>query len=205
MKHTNVDEELRGRAALSAVGALSAEEQLALDEHMAGGCEVCAAQLREFEEVCACLALTVSPVEPPAWVRAKLLARIAGDSSSAFHTSSDAPSRFKEFLTIRADEGEWEETSEGVFVKQLFEDRAKGTATSLIRMRPGAQAPSHRHLGVEECIVLEGDFHVNGEVIGPGGYHLAGAGTIHETPYTVNGTLLLIVGPREGYEVVAAR
>ena len=108
----------------------------------------------------------------------------------------------KGFFSMRANEGEWRELSEGLLEKQLFVDQRKGTVTTLIKLLPGVKLPDHRHLGVEECLVLEGDFHVNDEVFGPGDYRCAMTDSIDQTPYSVNGALLLIVA-QHGYEVLA--
>jgi anti-sigma factor ChrR (cupin superfamily) len=95
--------------------------------------------------------------------------------------------------SLRANEGKWTETAQGVFEKRLFSDEHRGTVTTLIKVMPGIKLPSHRHMGLEECLVIEGDFHVGSEEFGPGDYRCAMAGTIDETPFSINGALLLIV------------
>ncbi|HEY9231113.1 MAG TPA: cupin domain-containing protein, partial [Blastocatellia bacterium] len=70
-----------------------------------------------------------------------------------------------------------------------------GTFTSLVKMLPGSTGTLHRHPGIEECIILEGDFHVAGSRLGPGDYHIAGTGSIHDKPYSIDGALLVIIGP----------
>ena len=93
---------------------------------------------------------------------------------------------------------------EGVLLKKLYVDQASGIATSLVRMQPGTALPVHQHLGVEQFLVIEGDCNVAGKTLGPGDYHRAASGSIHETTYTVEGTLFLLVAP-ERYEVLDAR
>jgi anti-sigma factor ChrR (cupin superfamily) len=87
--------------------------------------------------------------------------------------------------------------SEGVFVKQLYVDDEKRTVTSLYKMEPGAQAPRHIHSGAEECFVIEGDFHINDLKLGPGDYHRAEPGSLHQKIYTEKGNLLLIIAPQD--------
>ena len=77
-------------------------------------------------------------------------------------------------------------------------------ATSLVRMLPGTALPVHQHIGVEQFFVIEGDCHVAGQKLTPGDYHRAEAGSIHESTYTVDGTLFLLIAP-ERYEVLDAR
>jgi anti-sigma factor ChrR (cupin superfamily) len=198
-------DEIKERISLYTLGALSSAESLSLEKHIAEGCRECRDELRAFEDACALIALSAPRVEPAAEVRERLFARLAEEKKSGqleAAPSLDNPGRF---LTVHAEEGGWQETSSGVFVKQLYVDRKKGTVTSLFKMLPGSHAPVHRHLGVEECIVLEGDFHVNDQTLGPGDYHRAEAGSVHQTLYTEKGNLLLIISPQEGFEEVQSR
>ena len=48
MRHTTTDEETSARAALCALGALDEREARDFEEHVAAGCDLCAAELREF-------------------------------------------------------------------------------------------------------------------------------------------------------------
>ena len=152
MSHTTIDEEAAGRAALYALGALDSEEAREFEEHLARGCEACAAELREFETVAADLGLAAPEAEPPSGVRARLLAHASEDRGGG--VSGVAPG----FLVVRAGEGRWLPTDDaGVSFKLLFSDRERGTITTLVRMEAGSRIRSHRHLGVEQCLVLEGD------------------------------------------------
>ena len=200
MKHAVASDELRERASMYALGALSQHEARAFDEHLGEGCEVCREEFSSFQAVVDSLALGRVGVEPPREARVKLLARLALEGSPQQRRASSGRKHIlEEFLTIRAHEGEWVQQGEGVFVKRLFSDETRGTVTSLYRLMPGTRCAGHRHLGVEECMVLEGDFHVNDEVLGPGDYHCALPGSVDETLFTVGGTTILIVGA-EKYE-----
>ena len=68
-------------------------------------------------------------------------------------------------------------------------------------MLPGVALPPHKHLGDEQFYVLEGDCHVRGARLGPGDFHYAAAGSIHESTYTVEGTTFLLIAPA-GYEIL---
>ena len=187
MKHALAEDEMRLRAALYALGTLTRDEARAFEEHIAEGCAECEAELRASESIAERLAFGAAGEDPPAHLAESLSSLLAAEA---------APSRkaaLSQFVSLRANEGEWIQPCEGMLVKQLFVDEAKGTVTSLYKLLPGTQAASHRHSGVEECLVLEGDFHVNGEVFGPGDYRSCMPGTIDESPFTIGGTLLLIV------------
>lgn len=194
--HFFSDEETKEWASLYALGALSQAEARAFEEHMAEGCTACSAQLRGFEEVTSALSLGCAEAAPPARVREQLLSLIADDARSKSQTLRAAP---LPFLTLRADEGQWYEVSEGITVKELFVDPQTGMVTSLFKMQPGARVPLHRHRGIEQCYIVEGDFHADNQALGAGDFHCAPAGSVHEPVYTTNGALLLIVAP-ESYE-----
>lgn len=104
------------------------------------------------------------------------------------------------FLTLRANEGEWYEASAGILVKRLFLDKKSGAVTSLFKFAPGVRVPRHHHSGVEQCLVLEGDFQVNNEKFGPGDFSCAMPGSVHESIYSEGGALVLIVA-HEAYQM----
>jgi anti-sigma factor ChrR (cupin superfamily) len=197
MKHVLSEIELQERAFLSAIGALSAEEQLAFERHLAEGCEFCAAELAAQQEICVHLAFAAPVIEPSATVKDKLMKRIAKEKQANSQKQVETVGETAKFFTLYAAEGAWQMLSEGVFVKQLYVDREKQTVTSLYKMEPGAQAPRHIHSGVEECFVIEGDFHINDLKLGPGDYHRAEPGSLHQKIYTEKGNLLLIIAPQD--------
>jgi anti-sigma-K factor RskA len=76
LKHENVTEEIQETASLYALGALSQHEARAFEFHMDEGCEVCARELLRFERVLAGLGMGAPEVEPPAYLRDRLAARL---------------------------------------------------------------------------------------------------------------------------------
>lgn len=191
MRHLSAEAEIQERAALYALGALSHLEARAFEIHLEDGCEVCARELGPFETVVGALGLAAPEAKPPERARLELLARI----------TKEAPIRSPQFLSVRADEGEWSKVSEGIEMKVLSVGNVGGTATSLVRMGAGTRLPMHRHRGVEQFYVLEGDCNVHGRILGPGDYHRAESGSIHRETFTVKGTLFLLVAPMD-YEVL---
>jgi anti-sigma factor ChrR (cupin superfamily) len=197
MSHTTVDEEAAGRAALYALGALEGDEAREFEEHLAAGCAACEAELREFETVAGDLGLAAREAEPPAGVRARLLALVSEDKGGE-SGAGVAPG----FLVVRAGEGRWRPTDDaGVSFKLLFSDRERGTVTTLVRMEPGSRIRSHRHLGVEQCLVLEGDVRSGSIGMKAGDFNCSLPGSVHEELVSDGGALLLIVSP-EHYEPV---
>ena len=52
--------------------------------------------------------------------------------------------------------------------------------------------PSHRHAGVEEILLLEGDLHVHGVVMRAGDYCRAEPDSMHEVTFSESGCMLLL-------------
>ena len=217
MSHTTIDEEQAGRAALYALGALEGDEAREFEEHLLAGCEACAAELREFEAVSDDLALAAPEAEPPAGVRARLLALVSEEGGES--GAGDGPNLLKEpargglplglspdaapgFLVVRSGDGKWRPTDDaGVTFKLLFADGERGTVTTLVRMEPGSRIRSHRHLGVEQCLVLEGDVRSGHVGMTAGDFNCSMPGSVHEELVTDGGALLLLVSP-ERYEPI---
>jgi anti-sigma-K factor RskA len=76
-------DEVREKAALYALGALSQLEARGFEVHLREGCEVCQSELLEFEEVVGVLGLDAPEASPPAELRSRLLSRIASEPQEA--------------------------------------------------------------------------------------------------------------------------
>ena len=196
--HRFSDEEMTERASLYALGALSLWEARAFEEHLAEGCELCAAELQSFEVVTLALGREAAEADPPARIREKLLSLVAAETPTPSTNLRAVP---PPLMTLRADEGKWHEVSKGVMVKQLFFDPQSGMVTSLFKMKPGTRIPLHHHKGIEQCYVVEGDFHADDKSLCAGDFHVAQPGSTHEPVYTIDGALLLIVAPQD-YDVL---
>lgn len=217
MMHTATDEELAGQAALYALGALDAEEARAFEAHLEAGCAACAAEVEGFAAAVGELAHAAPPAEPPASVRERLLALVAEGEDGADggtgtqrrggsrgEPESRQPGPPAGFFILRAGEGEWLPTEdEGVSYKMLYADRERGTVTSLVRMEPGARIPRHRHLGVEQCLVIEGDVRSGHHRMGAGDFNCSLPDSVHDELTSDGGALLLFVAPA-AYEPLVA-
>jgi anti-sigma factor ChrR (cupin superfamily) len=71
-------------------------------------------------------------------------------------------------------------------------------------MEPGARIPAHRHLGVEQCLLLEGDLRAGQLEMSAGDFNCSLPGSVHEDLTTEGGALFLIVAP-ERYETLGPR
>lgn len=197
---------------LSALGVLESQDRERLARHLADGCAECEARLHECREIAADLAEeAAAPLAPRAAVRRELFARIdaAETDSSSREAECEAATHggqqpWKDwsrndaadaagFFFKKFDEGAWEPTGvEGIEVRSLFVDPANNRMTALFRMAPGTSYIPHRHDGVEECYVVEGDLRVGDVVMRAGDYQHAAEGSIHGEQSTENGCVLLI-------------
>jgi anti-sigma factor ChrR (cupin superfamily) len=180
-------------APLYCLGTLDAHEMQQFEAHLATGCDVCAAEVRSFDPVRVSLAACPTEAAPSPAIRARLVDFLHAAAQPAAGATTTRSVVAPEMLKVRAHEGEWHELAPGVTRKFLFADSQRGTVTSLIKLRPGAQIPTHHHTGVEECLIVEGDMCSGDEVFNAGDYVCAPADSVHEHLYTVNGALLFIV------------
>ncbi len=95
-------------------------------------------------------------------------------------------------ITIKADAGDWWPLTDKIDVKALHNDQISGLTTSLWRLQPGAELPSHLHKVDEECLVLEGEFFIGGHRLRAGDFHLANKGCSHPHSSSPTGGLLMI-------------
>ena len=87
----------------------------------------------------------------------------------------------------------WQPFGDGVQIKVLHENQ--GILSYLLKLVPGARLEAHRHPADEECLVLEGVLKVGSQIeVGPGGYHLARAGSLHASITTDTGATIFLRG-----------
>ena len=195
------NENIELRAALNALGTLTLNEVRTFEEDLTVLDKASQAEFEEFDSVANLLAFGAGEAEPSADVWGRLCAVMdaepnaqvvkaekAQSTNSTLQESASSP-----LLTIRRDEGEWQPVSEGIFAKTLFENLEKGTTTYMVKFMPGAKTPLHRHPGLEECTIVEGDFQVDGKDLRAGDYHCAMPGSVHDRPYSIGGAMVLIV------------
>ena len=196
-----------GSASLAVLGALGEDDVTRLREHIADGCPECATEIRDARLTTARLDLrTIGEGEaPPASLRARVLdavrpAQTHDDSVQTWRRWMDTAARSGApgLSTLRRDEGQWEATSvPGIDVKPLGVDAERRYVTMLVRMAAGSAYVPHRHAGLEECFVLEGDLRVAGEHLHAGDYQRADTASLHGVQSTDEGCTLLIVSSQD--------
>jgi len=94
---------------------------------------------------------------------------------------------------VSAERCDWEPGgSEGMWVKRLYEDEARGERTWLFRMDAGACSPPHSHDAFEQVFVLEGSFFDGDRLISDGEFCARAPGAVHSAT-TDTGALMVVV------------
>jgi anti-sigma factor ChrR (cupin superfamily) len=153
-------------------------------------------EVASFADTAAAFAVASSPrVKPSVEQRARILACIAAMPQlhrKPAETSVPEGYSFK----LNGSEG-WVDTDfPGFRTKLLSRGRHPGCEVMLIALAPGAKVPVHDHVGSEEIYMLTGHLHTEGQVLGPGDFVRAEAGTHHHEVVSPDGCMaLLILGP----------
>ncbi|HUI78550.1 MAG TPA: cupin domain-containing protein [Bryobacteraceae bacterium] len=174
--HARVTEEIREVASAYALGLLEDPAIAEFEQHLAE-CPVCRSEAQAFREVTGELAYAVPQVTPPARLKTELLRRVASAR-----------------VLVRAAEGVWQKTPfPGIEIRRLFVDKVTGAVTSLLRVAAGAVYPAHRHGGVEQVYVVDGDLIFNDHTLETGDYEVNPGSTDHSSITTKTGCLALVI------------
>jgi quercetin dioxygenase-like cupin family protein len=95
-------------------------------------------------------------------------------------------------------EPEWEEAAPGISVKLLATDTEQDRVSMLVRLAPGVAYPPHRHAGVEELYLLDGELMIDDKKLYPGDYNRAEPGTADQRVWSESGcTCVLLTSNRD--------
>ncbi len=176
-------------ASLYVLEALSADERVIFEGHLSA-CPACQTEVASFRSVAGAMAASVEPAQPNPESRNRLMQRVA---------EADQPQSRPGVLydqggvfIARPEEMRWRQGQlPGVFAKVLFNDMKRAYSTTLVRMVAGTHYHSHRHAGVEELFLIEGDVTVGKIEMRPGDYCRAEEGSVHEEIVTKGGCLFI--------------
>ena len=93
---------------------------------------------------------------------------------------------------VRRSEDGWQESGPGIEFKVLFKEPDSDRVTVLFRATAGSRMPRHRHVGLEECLVIEGTLWTDGVLLKAGDYIVTEDGTIHDDTWTETGALVML-------------
>ncbi|NJK68370.1 MAG: cupin-like domain-containing protein [Microcoleus sp. CSU_2_2] len=191
------DEEFNILAALQALDTIDESESHALEEKLKESPEL-QSELNAFEATIAAIAYTSPPIPVAPDLKNRLFQRIAELDRTPTEEVNSEPVAEPSFninppsLIRRSHDVKWKPFRvPGISIGRLFTDKEKREITCLMRLEPGIEFPLHRHAGVEEIFMLEGDLVVEGEVCHQGDYIRSVPGSTH-SPITQGGCLLLI-------------
>lgn len=94
---------------------------------------------------------------------------------------------------VRPHEIAWAPTQfDKVSMKVLYQNKAKGELTCLVKLEPGAKLPMHVHPELEQAYVLEGSMWDHDGICRAGEYVWRTAGSYHENQSDEGAVLLAI-------------
>jgi len=93
---------------------------------------------------------------------------------------------------------EWQEPGPGISCKVLATDTERNRVTLVVRLAPGTDYPPHRHAGVEELHLLDGELKVDDKTLYPGDYLRSEPGTVDHRVWSETGcTCVLLTSVRD--------
>jgi anti-sigma factor ChrR (cupin superfamily) len=173
---------------LYALQALPASEVPALETHLAA-CPDCRRELDTLgPTIDSFVSWPTDVLRPSRSLWGSLARRIAEETGG--EPISPAP-------RDRA-EPEWQEVAPGISCKLLATDTERDRVSMLVRLAPGVDYPPHRHAGIEELHLLEGELVVDDRRLYPGDYIRAEAGSADARVWSETGcTGVLITSIRD--------
>jgi hypothetical protein len=181
------DQDHLDRVCLHALRALPAAEVAAVEEQLAA-CADCRQELERLSPIVdAFVAWPADVLRPAASLRTRLAERIAGETGQApLPPASPQPAP------------DWANVAPGIACKVLAADPASGGVSLLVRLAPGTAYPPHRHAGLEELHLLDGELWIGDRKLEPGDYNRGEAGAEDHRVWSETGcTCVLITSSRD--------
>jgi quercetin dioxygenase-like cupin family protein len=171
-------------AALYALKVLSAGEAAVFEDHFSS-CVECQREVGALRPIINSFIFWPTDVlRPPASLWKRLLERISDESGA--EPVSPSP------------QSEWAEAAAGIFCKLLSMDDEKSRVAMLVRLAPGADYPPHRHAGIEELHLLQGELRIDDKKLLPGDFIRAEAGTVDHRVWSETGcTCVLLTSTKD--------
>jgi anti-sigma factor ChrR (cupin superfamily) len=166
-----------------ALGTLPAAEVPAMDAHLAE-CADCRTVLQNLRPVVeAFVAWPTNVLRPPTSLWERLTRRIAAETGQ--EPLLPAPPR--------PVEPEWHEAAPGISYKLLATDAERNYVSMLVRLEPNTAYPSHRHAGVEELHLLDGELWIEDRKLYPGDYNRGEPGAVDRRVWSETGCTCVLV------------
>ncbi|HWI36490.1 MAG TPA: cupin domain-containing protein [Burkholderiales bacterium] len=92
----------------------------------------------------------------------------------------------------------WDNVAPGIWCKLLSSDADWHLVSMLVRLAPGGEYPPHRHAGVEELHLLDGELWIEERKLFPGDYNRGEPGTTDKRVWSETGcTCVLVTSARD--------
>lgn len=171
-----------------ALEALPPNEAAALDAHIAA-CTDCRQELEMlYLIVDSFVAWPADVLRPSSSLWGRLAERIAEETGE--QPKPAAPEAWSE--------PEWEEVAPGITCKLLATDTEQDRVSMLVRLAPGIAYPPHRHAGVEELHLLDGELFIEDRKLRPGDYNRGEPGASDKFVFSETGcTCVLITSTKD--------
>ena len=176
------------RVSLYALQALPADELSAVEAQIAA-CAECREELEALHPIIGSFVSWPTDVlRPPRPLWDRLAQRIAAETGQGPVSPAPRPPTA----------AEWEEVAPGISVKLLATDAENHRVSMLVRLAPGTDYPPHRHAGIEELHLLDGELMIDDRKLYPGDYSRAEAGSVDRRVWSETGcTCVLITSPKD--------
>jgi anti-sigma factor ChrR (cupin superfamily) len=168
---------------LYALQALPARDVSRVEAQMAA-CAECRQEVAALRPIVqSFVAWPTDVLRPPESLWERLAQRIAGETRG--QPASSGPPRWTE--------PDWREVGPGIACKLLATDTEQNRVSMLVRLAPGTDYPPHRHAGVEELYMLDGELIVDDERFHPGDYRRGAAGAVDRRVWSETGCTCVLL------------
>lgn len=176
-------------AALYALNVLEEQESRLVEEQIAQ-CPDLAAELAEFQTAVAAIPYSSPPVTMAEDLKDRLFQRLG------LETPSEEPATVTRsrpmiipHIAVKSQDIVWQpHPVPGVAIATLHVDPVNREMVGLLKAAAGVHYPLHRHAGVEEIFMVEGDLVIGEEVYSSGDYIRSSPGSVH-APETRGGCM----------------
>jgi anti-sigma factor ChrR (cupin superfamily) len=181
--------ERRDLVASYALAALERSEAELMDAHL----PICAECRQEYDELSSVTntlsAWRAQIVPPPLPLWNRLAERISTQpQKKAVDPSTSSQSPVRSWAEPR-----WKEVAPGITCKVLSNDKEADRVSMLVRLAPDTAYPPHRHSGVEELYLLEGELWIEDRKLEPGDFNRAEPGTADQRVWSKTGCMCLLI------------
>jgi anti-sigma factor ChrR (cupin superfamily) len=94
-------------------------------------------------------------------------------------------------------EPEWQDVAAGISCKLLAQDADSEMVSMLVRLAPRGEYPPHKHAGVEELHLLDGELWIDERKLYPGDYNRAEPDTGDRRVWSETGCICVLITSSE--------